>query len=129
MAELNIIIVAKTPAFDFERAMSTQVAIALTTCSDAQTADRIATTLVSEKLAACVNQIPGIQSTYVWNGQLQREREILLLIKTTQEHLATVAARVKALHPYDLPELIAVPVCAGSQTYLDWVRQNVGLQD
>jgi len=107
--------------------MSVNALIVLSTCPDLATADRIATALVSERLAACVNQIPGIQSTYVWQGQLQRDNEILLLIKTTIEQLATLEARVKALHPYELPELIAVPVCAGSQPYLNWLGQNVGL--
>jgi len=110
-------------------ASDTNVVCALTTCPDAATAMRIAEVLVSEKLAACVNHLPGVHSTYVWKGELQRDTEVLLLIKTTQQQLETVAARIEALHPYELPEFIALPVCAGSQRYLDWVRQNVGLRD
>jgi len=102
----------------------TNVLLALTTCPTEECAELIATALVTEGLAACVNQLPGIQSTYMWQGKLQNDREIQLVIKTTQQQWATLEARLKALHPYELPELIAVPVCTGSQSYLDWVRQN-----
>ncbi len=101
------------------------ISIALTSCPDANSADRIATTLVQEKLAACVNQISGVRSTYIWNSELQNDTEVVLVIKTTISKLATVEARIKDLHPYEVPELIAIPVCGGSQDYLDWVRQNV----
>jgi periplasmic divalent cation tolerance protein len=60
----------------------------------------------------------------MWQGKLQNDREIQLVIKTTQQQWATLEARLGALHPYELPELIAIPVCAGNQSYLDWVRQN-----
>ena len=102
------------------------VVVALTTCPNAEVAERIANVLVTERLAACVNQLAGIRSTYIWKGQLQTDAEVLLLIKTTTAQLATVETRLQALHPYDLPEFIAIPVCAGSQSYLNWVRQNIG---
>lgn len=102
----------------------TDILLALTTCPTPENAETLATTLVSEGLAACVNQLPGVHSTYLWQGQLQRDSEILLLIKTTATQLAPLEIRLKALHPYELPELIAIPVCAGSLPYLDWVRQN-----
>ena len=101
------------------------ISIVLTTCPDADLAHRIATTLVEEKLAACVNQIAGVRSTYRWNGILQDEQEVMLIIKTTTEQLATVESRIKTLHSYEVPEFIAIPVCAGSHAYLEWVRQNV----
>ncbi len=102
----------------------TDVLLALTTCPDSESAELIANSLVTEGLAACVNQVPGVKSTYIWQGKPQNDREIQLVIKTTQQQWATLESRLKALHPYELPELIAVPVCAGSQSYLDWVRQN-----
>ena len=102
----------------------TDVLLALTTCPNPESAELIANTLVIEGLAACVTQVPGVLSTYIWQGQLQHEREIQLVIKTTQPQWATLAERLVSLHPYEVPELIAIPVCAGSQSYLDWVRQN-----
>lgn len=104
----------------------TDTLLALTTCPDREVAGRIAATLVSEGLAACVNEIPGLTSTYVWQGQLHRDAEVLLLIKTTGNCLPAVEARLKTLHPYELPELIALPISGGSAAYLDWVRQNAG---
>jgi len=105
---------------------ASDVLIALTTCPDGESGQKIANALVTEHLAACVNQIPGIHSTYLWKGELQNDTEVLLVIKTTIAKLATVEARIKALHPYEVPELIAIPVAGGSQAYLEWVRQSVG---
>ena len=96
----------------------------MVTCPDPETAGRLATTLVQEGLVACVNQLPEVTSTYLWEGRLQTESEILLLAKTTRTRLALVTNRVHALHPYELPEIMALPVCGGSQRYLDWVRQS-----
>jgi len=101
------------------------ILVAFCTCPDPETAQRIATALVTEKLAACVNQLAGVRSTYLWKGELQNDSEVLLVIKTTISKLATVEARIKALHPYEVPEFIALPVIAGSEEYLDWVRQNI----
>lgn len=105
---------------------SSDILILLTTCPDAETGQKIATALVTEALAACVNQIPGVRSTYWWQDQVQTDEEIQLVIKTTTAKLATVEARIKALHPYAVPELIAVPVVGGSSEYLEWVRESVG---
>ena len=102
------------------------VLLAIVSCPDAETANRLATTLVQEGLVACVNQLPEVTSVYRWEGRLQTETEILLLAKTTRARLASVTNRVHALHPYELPEVIALPVCGGSQRYVDWVRQSVG---
>lgn len=104
---------------------SDPVVLALTTCPDQDTAVRIAETLVTEHLAACVNEIPNIRSTYFWDGRLQNDGEILLLIKTTQSRLSALDARLKAIHPYELPELIALPVVGGNEGYLRWVREGV----
>lgn len=104
--------------------MTQTALLALTTCPDSATAARIAEALVSERLAACVNELPGLTSVYRWQERLHRDAEILLLIKTTPERLPALESRLKELHPYEVPELIALPICGGSTTYLDWVRQN-----
>ena len=79
----------------------------------------------SERLAACVNRLPGVRSTYFWDGRLQDDAEILLIIKTTGRRLPDLTQRLKALHPYELPELVALPVVGGNERYLDWVRMGV----
>lgn len=104
---------------------SDPVILALTTCPDQETACRIAETLVDERLGTCVNRIPNVRSTYFWDGRLQDDGEILLMIKTTHSRLADLEARLKAIHPYELPELIALPVIGGNEAYLKWVREGV----
>ncbi len=88
-------------------------------------AQHIATALVSEGLAACVSRIAGARSTYHWEGQLQEDTEVLLVIKTTAARLGTLTTRLAALHPYRLPELVAMEVTGGNESYLDWVRMSV----
>jgi periplasmic divalent cation tolerance protein len=101
--------------------MSTDVLIALCTCPDAAVGERIAEALVGEGLAACINTLPGITSVYLWEGKVQRDSEVLLLMKTTRARLAELTDRVRQLHPYELPEVIAVPVSGGLPDYLQWV--------
>lgn len=91
------------------------------TCPDAATAQRIADAVVGERLAACVNLLPGVTSVYRWQGKVEQANEVLLLIKTTADRLEALSARVRELHPYELPEVIAVEVRAGLPAYLDWV--------
>lgn len=95
------------------------------TCPDAASASAIAEALVGERLAACVNQLPGVHSTYRWQGTVATDTEILLLIKTTAGRFEAMHARLLALHPYDVPELIGVPAPCGHEAYLDWVRDAV----
>ncbi|GGY34797.1 divalent-cation tolerance protein CutA [Rhodanobacter panaciterrae] len=95
-------------------------------CPDSTCAQTIAETLVNERLAACVNRLAGIRSTYRWQGAVTTDDEELLLIKTTAGCFDALKTRLLALHPYELPELIAVPVAFGHTAYLDWVRQTVG---
>jgi periplasmic divalent cation tolerance protein len=85
-------------------------------------AQEIAEALVGEQLAACVNRVPGISSTYRWQGAVTTEREELLLIKTTARRFEALKSRLLELHPYELPELIAIPVERGHDAYLEWVR-------
>ena len=98
--------------------------IVLCTCPEQVAAERIASTLVKERLAACVNRIPGIVSTYRWKGQVQRDEEVLLLIKTTRERFDALRERIVALHPYELPEVLAVDIARGLPAYLDWIGQE-----
>ena len=97
--------------------------LVLCTCPDSACAERVATSLVEERLAACVNRIAAIESTYRWQGKICRDSEHLLLIKTTSERFEALRDRIVALHPYDIPEIIAVDIarwtrtatCAGSR--------------
>ena len=111
------------------KSMTEQVILALSTCPDSAVAQRIAEALVLERLATCVNRIEGIRSTYVWEGALQDGAEVLLLIKSTASRLVELEARLKALHPYDLPEWVVLPVAGGNERYLEWVRQGVRDKD
>lgn len=99
--------------------------LCLTTCPDADSADRIAGALVEERLAACVNVIPGLRSVYRWQGAIERADEVLLLIKTTQARYPGLQARLPQLHPYELPELVAVELADGLPAYLQWVVKGV----
>ncbi|MDX1380653.1 MAG: divalent-cation tolerance protein CutA, partial [Xanthomonadales bacterium] len=80
--------------------------------------------VVSERLAACVNVVPGVRSIYRWNGDLQEEGEVLLVVKTTSDRLEALTERILALHPYDVPEVLALPLAAGSGGYLAWVARE-----
>jgi periplasmic divalent cation tolerance protein len=101
--------------------MDPNVLVTFCTCPDAETAERIAETLVRERLAACVNQIPGIRSVFLWQGKVEHEAEALLLVKTSAVRFPALAERLRELHPYELPEIIALPVTEGLPTYLQWV--------
>jgi periplasmic divalent cation tolerance protein len=95
--------------------------VVLCTCPDEATGESVATTLIEERLAACVNRIAGVASTYRWQGKVCRDSEQLLLIKTTRERFDALRARIVALHPYELPEVIAVDIALGSTPYLEWI--------
>lgn len=105
------------------------VLLCLCTCPDAACADTIATALVEERLAACVNQLPGLRSVYRWQGKVERAEEVLLLIKTSHDRLTALTARVQALHPHELPELIAVEAAGGLAPYLAWVAEQTREDD
>lgn len=99
------------------------------TCPNGEVAGRIADTLVDERLAACVSVLPGLRSVYRWQGAIQRDDEVLLLIKTTRDRIETLSTRVASLHPYELPELLAVEVTGGMAAYLDWVEAQTRTGD
>lgn len=90
-------------------------------CPDPDVARRIAEILVGERLAACVNVLPGMRSVYRWQGRVEQSDEVLLLIKTSHARLPALIERVRALHPYELPELVAVEAAGGTPAWLDWV--------
>jgi len=98
------------------------VHLLLSTCPDAESAEAIARALVGEGLAACVTRLPGAHSVYRWNGAVESAEEVQLLIKTRGDRLEAAIARLQALHPYDLPEAVAIAASAGLPAYLDWVR-------
>jgi periplasmic divalent cation tolerance protein len=103
----------------------TKAVVVLCTCSGMVEARKLAHALVDERLAACVNVIPGIESVYRWEGQIEQANEILLVIKTTAERLATLESSLAELHSYDTPEILALPVIAGSKKYLSWLDEQV----
>lgn len=99
------------------------VLVCFCTCPDTETAQRIADALVTERLAACVNVLPGLRSVYRWQGAIERTDEVMLVIKTMRGRLEALTARVNALHPYELPEVLAVEASGGLTAYLDWVAE------
>ena len=105
--------------------MTPETIVVLITVPTQEAGGRIARALVEEHLAACVNLIPGLTSTFWWEGAVQTEAEALLIVKSQRPLFEVLAARVRALHPYTVPEIIALPLAAGNQPYLDWVRDAV----
>ena len=97
--------------------------LVLNTCPDSETAGRIAADLVAGKLAACVQVLPGLQSYFHWKGKVDCEDEYLLLIKTSSASYPVLEQRIRELHPYELPEIIGVPVSKGLPEYLSWVDE------
>ena len=99
-----------------------EVRVAFSTAPDEAVAARIARTLVDERLAACANLVPGVRSIYRFRGNVEDEREVLLVIKTRADRVDALAERLRALHPYEVPELLVLPTAGGLAPYLDWVR-------
>ncbi|MDN5863506.1 MAG: divalent-cation tolerance protein CutA [Salinisphaera sp.] len=104
--------------------MNEEILIVYVTCPQAGTGEGIARALIAEREAACVNIVPGLRSVYRWQGAVAVDDEVLLLIKTTGARFDAVCERVLALHPDELPEIVAVPVTAGLPAYLDWVSKE-----
>ena len=101
-----------------------QAVIAFSTTPDEETAAKIAETLVEERLAACVQVLPGAASYYRWEGKLEKSGENLLIIKTSRDRLDELMSRIESLHPYEVPEIVAVEVAGGAKKYLDWIAQE-----
>ena len=100
--------------------------VAFSTVGSGEDAERIARTLVERRLAACVNLVPGLVSIYRWKGAVERDEERLLIIKTRAERLEGLRAALLELHPYELPELVALPIEGGHPPYLAWLDESVG---
>lgn len=103
--------------------MSKKHLVIFCTCPQ-KSAAKIAQTLVRKRLAACVNSVPGITSTYRWQGKIEADQETLLFIKTTKRCFPKLKRAIVALHPYDLPEIIAISINKGLSNYLSWIEQN-----
>lgn len=99
--------------------------IVLTTLADEQQAENFAAALVERRLAACVNIVGPVRSIYRWKGNVEREKEFLLVIKTTSEQASRLEAAFKELHPYELPERVELSVERGSEAYLSWITGEV----
>ena len=99
--------------------------LVLTTCPDEVIAKHIATLLVTEKLAACVNIVPNLTTVYYWDDNLQCGTEVQLLIKTTVQKFAALNARINQLHPYDVVEIIALNIQQGDKHYLNWITNSL----
>ena len=99
--------------------------IALTNCPNMTVAETLASALVDNSLAACVNILPGVTSIYKWEGERVKEQECTLLIKTREDIYPALEAFIQAQHPYELPEIIAVPIRMGSNGYLSWLDQQL----
>ncbi len=103
----------------------TRYQLILCTCPDSEIAEQLADVLVSQQLAACINIVPGLTSVYRWQGNVTKEQEVLLLIKTTAEQYAALESAIQRHHPYELPEVIAVTVDDGSPDYLRWLSSSL----
>ncbi len=109
--------------------MSPEALLVLTTCGNVQEADALASTLVEQGLAACVSRLEGIVSTYRWESKLQRDQEVLVLIKTTRDRFEALETAIRTQTSYELPEILAVPVHGGSSDYLKWLAAAVGPEE
>jgi periplasmic divalent cation tolerance protein len=99
--------------------------IVLCTCPNQDIAKQIATELVMDKLAACVNIIPGITSIYSWQGEVMSDDEVQLLIKTQNCFFSALKLKIKTLHPYDIPEIVAIDIQQGDKHYLNWIKGSL----
>ncbi len=104
----------------------TNAVMGLVACPTRAEARKISRAILKKKLAACVNIIGGMESTYWWKGKLETASEYLLLIKTTQVRIGEVTSEVQAAHSYDVPEIVFVPFAAGERDYLKWLGESVG---
>ena len=99
--------------------------VVFTTCAVESDAERMARALVDGRLAACVNVVPGVRSFFHWKGATESSEEFLLVVKTSRELFGALRAEMAKLHPYELPELLALPVVAGAEDYLSWLEANL----
>ena len=105
------------------RDRTADILVVFVTGPDVESLARLGRTIVGEKLAACVNLLDGVRSIYRWEGAIEDEREALAIFKTTAGRLQALERRVTELHPYDVPEVVALPITGGSSAYLSWVAE------
>ena len=106
------------------RSSPSRIVVVFVTCPNRRAAERIGRTLVEEHLAACANILQGLTSIYRWEGKVCRDPEVLVLLKTRRSCFPALAHRVRELHPYSVPEIVALPVALGSPAYLAWVAAS-----
>lgn len=102
--------------------------LVISTLPDRESAEKLAHALLEQRLAACVNLLPGATSVYWWQGRVESASETIMLIKTTMARYPALQAAIKAQHPYELPEIIAVPVSAGLPAYLEWIKTETSIE-
>ena len=107
--------------------MMNEYCVLLTTCADQASARQLVETLVEEKLIACANLLPQIQSIYRWQGKIETDSEVLVLMKTHRALYVAIENRLKELHDYDVPELLMLKIEAGLPAYLNWLDESVGM--
>ncbi len=108
--------------------MDFRAQIVLCNCPDMGTAEEIGRLLVSSRLAAAVNLVPCVKSIYRWDGEVKEHEEVILLIKTSTEHFPLLEERIRSIHPFETPGIIAVPVAAGTEAYLRWIEGSSNKQ-
>jgi periplasmic divalent cation tolerance protein len=102
----------------------TEYIVVYVTAPNEEEAGKIARSLVEDKLAGCVNIVKNMRSIYRWQGKIEDEDEVLMIVKTRKEHFAHIREMVKRLHSYSVPEIIALPIVAGSEDYLTWLKEE-----
>jgi periplasmic divalent cation tolerance protein len=100
--------------------------VILSTCANQEEAERIARALLDDRLAACVNVLPGVRSFYRWKGRVEDAAECLLIIKSSRPLFASLRAAIEKAHSYDVPEIVALPIVDGAPAYLNWLQENLG---
>ncbi len=103
----------------------TEARVVMVTVPDGNTGEQLVRTLLEERLVACGNLIAGVRSIYRWKGEVCQDPEVIVILKTTASALSRLTERVVALHPYDCPEVLAIPVEGGFSAYLAWITENV----
>jgi periplasmic divalent cation tolerance protein len=103
----------------------TEKILVLSNCGSEEEARKVAKALVETRVAACVNILPGIQSVYHWKGEIQEDAEWMLLIKSTRALFDNLVVELRKIHSYQVPEVLAIPVIAGDQDYLDWMDREI----
>jgi periplasmic divalent cation tolerance protein len=99
--------------------------LVISTCADEAVAERLARALLDARLAACVNVVPGVRSFYRWKGEIESAAEFMLIVKTSRDLFPALRIEIEKLHPYEVPELLALPVLAGAENYLSWLESNL----